>query len=100
MITLDWFDQNKERIYQRLLDYNGLYSIPLSRIRLNYSGLSPDESRVIRYHFSPEEFVENFEKIKRALTYNHEMVHWIQSWSTTNCILEYLYINNQHQQLL
>ena len=54
----------------------------------------------IPYNLSIKEFNENFIEIEKALTYYHEMSHYISYLSTTNCILHHLSYTNVIDNIL
>jgi hypothetical protein len=87
---------SSEKILRRVANYSGEYSIPFSRITFSYED---PLSYKVPYNLSVNEFISKSSEIEKALTGNHEIAHFIQLWSTTNGLLQFLYIINIHEQL-
>ena len=73
------------------------YSMFSTRVTFAYE--NPDEFN-IPYHLDDETFIEKLDEIEKALTWFHEITHYIQSWSTTNGLLEFWALSYQTDQLL
>lgn len=76
---------------------SGSYEIPLSRIQFSFDGAFEDK---VAYNISEQEFVAEIDKISRLLTSFHEATHFIQAWSTTSGIVQFLLHMNQDVQFM
>jgi len=74
----------------------GRYSIGSTRIEFTHKN---PMSFNIPYNLTQKEFFNKIYEIEKALTYYHEMTHYIQYWSTTNCIIEYFSLSHAIDQI-
>ena len=97
MQEMDYLELNGCLAAEHSAECVAWYSIPLSRITF---GETNPFSYKVPYKLSRTEFDDRLSEIGRALTTFHELTHFLQSWSTTVGILDFLYFTSEYRQLI
>ncbi len=95
MLNISDILKNKELIKKKM-SYIGSYSILSNKIKLKFE--EPFNYN-IPYNLTDKEFQKNHLQIKKAITNYHESTHFVQAWTTTTGIIEFLFQLGQIHQI-